>query len=168
MPEDIERHSLLDNYWCYLYERLVKYYKQQSSNMKTLCKTFSDRAAQLTHTFPHIPQVHADNSKSQSLETADVRLPTASSVNGAIQLKNSLVNETNDQTKRCLKSGIFLGKSCFRSLPDQELADIQYWLRNENIQEELPNACRTYSRFLGTTNYDFSVVYRVGENVIAN
>ena len=44
MTEDIHRHSLLDNYWCYLYERQVKYYKQQSSNMKLLCKTFADRA----------------------------------------------------------------------------------------------------------------------------
>ena len=41
MPEDIQRHSLQDNYWCYLYERLVKYYKQQTSNMPFLCKTFA-------------------------------------------------------------------------------------------------------------------------------
>ena len=40
MPEDVNRHSTLDNYWCYLYERQVKYYKQQTSNMKSLCKTF--------------------------------------------------------------------------------------------------------------------------------
>ena len=47
MPEDVKRHSTLDNYWCYLYERQVKYYKQQTSNMKSLCKTFADRACQL-------------------------------------------------------------------------------------------------------------------------
>ena len=43
MTEDIKRHSLLDNYWCYLYERQVKYYKHQTSNMKALCKSFADR-----------------------------------------------------------------------------------------------------------------------------
>ena len=50
MTEDVNQHSLLDNYWCYLYERQVKYYKQQSSNMKSLCKTFADRAKQLHFT----------------------------------------------------------------------------------------------------------------------
>lgn len=30
MVDDIERHSTLDNYWCFVYERLVKFYKQQT------------------------------------------------------------------------------------------------------------------------------------------
>ena len=47
MPEDIVRHSTPDNYWCYLYERQVRYYKRQTTNMKSLCKTFADRAKQL-------------------------------------------------------------------------------------------------------------------------
>ena len=47
MPEDITRHSTLDNYWCFVYERQVKYYKRQTTNMRSLCKTFADRAAQL-------------------------------------------------------------------------------------------------------------------------
>lgn len=29
MPEDIARHSTLDYYWCFLYERQVKYYKDK-------------------------------------------------------------------------------------------------------------------------------------------
>lgn len=60
-----------------------------------------------------------------------------------------------------------MGKPSFKVLSDRELADIRYWLRNVEIIGELPNACRTYSRFLGTGDYDFSIVYRVGENVIA-
>ena len=47
MVEDISRHSIPDNYWCYMYERQVKYYKWQTTNQKTLCKTFGDRSAQL-------------------------------------------------------------------------------------------------------------------------
>ena len=30
-----------------MYERLVSFYKQQTTNQKNLCKTFADRAAQL-------------------------------------------------------------------------------------------------------------------------
>ena len=37
-------NSTLDNYWCIVYERLVKFYKQQTINMKSFCKTFADRA----------------------------------------------------------------------------------------------------------------------------
>ena len=29
MPEDVRRHSTPDNYWCFMYERLVRYYKCQ-------------------------------------------------------------------------------------------------------------------------------------------
>ena len=47
MAEDVRHHSTLDNNWCYLYERLVKFYKHQTTNMKSMCKTFSDRAHQL-------------------------------------------------------------------------------------------------------------------------
>ena len=47
MVDDIERHSTLDNYWCFVYEHLVIFYKQQTTNMKSLCKTFADRAQQL-------------------------------------------------------------------------------------------------------------------------
>lgn len=47
MPDDIVRHSTLDNYWCFLYERQVRYYKHQTTNNKSLCKTYADRAQQL-------------------------------------------------------------------------------------------------------------------------
>ena len=34
MVEDIPRHSSPDNYWCYVYERLVSFHKDQSTNQK--------------------------------------------------------------------------------------------------------------------------------------
>lgn len=43
MPEDISRHSSLDNYWCYMFERLVSFHKQQANNRKNICKTLADR-----------------------------------------------------------------------------------------------------------------------------
>ena len=37
MPEDVQWHSTPNNYWCFMYERLVCYYKRQTINMKALC-----------------------------------------------------------------------------------------------------------------------------------
>ena len=50
MPEDVQRHSSPDNYWCFMYECLVHYYKRQTTNMKILCNMFADRASQLHFT----------------------------------------------------------------------------------------------------------------------
>ena len=162
MPEDIERHSLMDNYWCYLYERLVKYYKQQSSNMKNLCKTFADRAAQLQFVNTYLTSSAAavtSTPVTRNLQFESGSLLTAPSVESAYKVKNSVAGEQSENRDVF----IFLGKPAFKVLSDQELADIRYWLRTYPYCGELPNA---YSRCLATTDYDFSVVYRVGENVI--
>lgn len=34
IPDDIVRHSSPDNYWCYMYERQVCFYKRQTTNQK--------------------------------------------------------------------------------------------------------------------------------------
>ena len=47
LPDDIMRHLSPDNYWWYMYERQVCFHKRQTTNQTQLCKTFSDRAAQL-------------------------------------------------------------------------------------------------------------------------
>ena len=156
MPEDIERHSLLDNYWCYLYERLVKCYKQQSSNMRNLCKTFADRAAQLQFVNAYLTNtVSTSGTASCSKVHSNSCVLTASSVGAALEVKGESRG-----------AFVFLGKSSCRVLSDQELSDINHWLADLNMCGELPNACRTYSRCMGTTDFNFSVVYRVGENVI--
>ena len=49
IPEDIEHHSVPDNYWCCMYERQVKFYKQQLTNMRSPCKTFADRTGSKVH-----------------------------------------------------------------------------------------------------------------------
>ena len=36
--EDIKRHSTVDNYWCYVFERSVKFHNAQTTNQKELCK----------------------------------------------------------------------------------------------------------------------------------
>ena len=64
MAEDIERHSTLDNHWCYVCERLVRFYKQQTTNMKLLCKTFADRAQQLQFVSTYLER-HCEQSTSR-------------------------------------------------------------------------------------------------------
>ena len=45
LPEDIERFSAPDNFWCFEFEfeRAVKRYVQQSSNKKHIEKSFARR-----------------------------------------------------------------------------------------------------------------------------
>lgn len=46
LPEDIERFSAPDNFWCFQFERAVKRYVQQSSNNKHIEKSFAGRESQ--------------------------------------------------------------------------------------------------------------------------
>ena len=41
LPEDIERFSSPDNYWCFVFERAVHTYVERSSNKKNLEATFA-------------------------------------------------------------------------------------------------------------------------------
>lgn len=41
LTKDIERFSSPDNFWCYVFERAVKYYIEHSSNSKNLEYTFA-------------------------------------------------------------------------------------------------------------------------------
>ena len=39
LTEDIQRHSTLDNYWCFVYERTIHFHNMQTTNQKQICKT---------------------------------------------------------------------------------------------------------------------------------
>ena len=41
LPDDIHRFSSPDNYWCFVFERAVHKYVEQSSNQKNLEATFA-------------------------------------------------------------------------------------------------------------------------------
>ena len=99
MPEDVKRHSLLDNYWCYLYERQVKYYKQQTSNMKCLCKSFADRANLLHFTSVLLSTHEMTTVNHESKFTCLSQQPlllTASSMEQAIELKEFISNSSSE------------------------------------------------------------------------
>ena len=46
LPEDIQRFSAPDNFWCFEFERAEKRYVQQSSNKKHIEKSFARRESQ--------------------------------------------------------------------------------------------------------------------------
>ena len=100
MHEDVKHHSLLNNYWCYLYERQVKYYKHQTSNMKSLCKSFADRANLLHFTSvllsSHEISTVSHESKFVCLSQQPLLL-SASSVEQAIELKE-FISSSDDSS----------------------------------------------------------------------
>ena len=176
MVEDISRHSTPDNYWCYMYERQVKYYKRQTTNMKTLCKTFADRAAQL-----HFVQTYLDCNTPpipDSLEVPSLRdiasppiLLQAKSVEEATRLKQFLSSQDLPQSiAQVYKAGIVLGTPHFITLSDRQLHDIHQWLTrfnpNSNLLPNLPQVAQTYTRVLHNNDYDLATVYRKNEHVI--
>lgn len=95
MAEDIQRHSTLDNYWCFVFERLVRVYKQQTTNMRFLCKTFADRAQQLHCILQVFTWKHANSTTSakafdiQNLTTPPILLHTKTEERG-MELKEFL------------------------------------------------------------------------------
>ncbi len=50
-------------------------------------------------------------------------------------------------------------KTIVQQLTERELSDIQYWLRDVELDYELPNVCQTYTRLMKCTDYDMAVVY---------
>ena len=46
LPDDIQRFSAPDNFWCFDFERAVKRYVKQSSNKKHIEKSFARRESQ--------------------------------------------------------------------------------------------------------------------------
>lgn len=171
MPEDVDRHSTMDNYWCYLYERQVKYYKQQTSNMKSLCKTFADRASQLhfvtTFQATHPSALQECTFNLEQISQQPVFL-SASSFEAAINLKEYLTScePLPPDVKRSLSSGIMLGKPSYKQLTEHEINDIRFWLREFELDQDLPNVCQTYARVVKNTDYDIATVYRTGEYVV--
>ena len=116
MAKDIERHSTLDNYWCYVYERLVRFYKQQTTNMKSLCKTFADRAQQLqvvsTYLESHCEQSTSHHNFSLELIAKPPVLLQAKTEETGIALKEflSMQGELPSSVQEAYDSGIFWGQ----------------------------------------------------------
>ena len=174
IPEDIKRHSTPDNYWCYMYERQVKFYKQQTTNMKSLCKTFSDRAAQL-HFVQSYLQAKGSEQESANLDIANLSqkpvLLQSKSLKVAVQMKEFISqHDLSPDLAACYESGIMLGAPQFVVLSSRQLQDIRHWISvlnpGKEIPENLPCTANSYPRILKVLEYDFSTVFRTKEYVL--
>lgn len=161
--DDILRHSTLDNYWCYVYERLVKYYKHQTTNQKNVAKTFATRAAQ--ERFVKLYLAVHDNSKSRK----DSQPLDASSsdkcltISAAFSLKQQLSEDNSTCSKERLSTGILIGSGKILELSPQQLADIKFWMQHKFPKEDAPQVAYVYSKVLITNDIGIGTVYRVGD-----
>ena len=174
MPDDIVRHSTLDNYWCYMYERQVRYYKRQTTNNKSLCKTYADRAQQLyfVNTYLQANSSICDASKYNIDHISEPPiLLCAKTASDAVELKEYLltIEELPEDARTCYELGIVVGAGKIISLNDRQMADIKFWLEKDHLtdsDEELPQVAQTFRRIFKPNDYDLGVMYRVGEFVV--
>ena len=166
MIEDIIRHGPLDNYWCFMYERKVKYYKQQTTNMKSMCKTFADREVQLQFVTAYL----ATNSSQSTTDTFDISvfskeplLLRASSSEAAIKMKECIENDNRcSHLEQALEeTGIVIGGGEYIILTKQQQNDIIYWLQQSGNQytAELGTSCLSFSRMLKKTDSGVATVF---------
>ena len=148
--------------------------------MKSLCKTYADRANQLYFTTFLLSNTNKNESPEtqfQCLKTKPVLL-TASSTEEAVKLKQHIFDyreddeSTADHTaKTAFKSGVFIGKISYHYFTDQELEDVQHWLRSRSDVDDanlslVPTVCLSFSQILKVNDYNFGVVYRTNEHAI--
>ena len=144
MPEDIVKFSTLDNYWCYVFERLVHYYKLQTTN-KSMCKTFADRANQLLFVTLYLETKEqlSDTSRETASTTITPQLFLHSSTySGAIALKEYMTNNSDPLTQNThaqLYDGIMIGKESILLLDTQQVTDIDYWIQTHNSPSGIPH-----------------------------
>ena len=175
IPEDIERHSIPDNYWCYMYERQVKFYKQQSTNMRSLCKTFADRAAQLHFTKSYL-ETHCNEPEESKFDILTISqkpvLLQAKSHEEGVQLKEYIgKHNLSPDVSFAYENGIMLGAPRFIILSDRQLRDIKHWvstsIQTKNSQKTYQvHVANTYLRILKSSDYDLGTVFRRDEYVI--
>ena len=173
LPDDIVRHSTLDNYWCSLYERQVCYYKRQTTNNKSLCKTYADHAQQLyfVNTYLQKNSSTCDASKYTIDHISEPPiLLCAKTATDAVELKEYIltVEELPEDVHTCCKYGIVVGAGKMVSLDDRQMANIKFWLEKDHLtdSDELPQVAQTFCRIFRPNDYNLGVMYRVGELVV--
>ena len=170
MTDDIRRHGPLDNYWCFMYERKVKYYKRQTTNNKSMCKTFAEREARLQFTLGYL-STNCISPISQEFDLSALKkepvLLRASSFEEAVRLKEFIENVGDETLANCLMSGILLGAGKHVALTKQQQEDIAYWLRKEKVPfSVITNTCLSFSRILKVLDFGVATVFRKGENAV--
>lgn len=133
--------------------------------MKSLCKTYADRAAQLNFVTAYL----STSSEPSRLDETDIvtcpLLSQVKSLDEAIKLGQVLCQHARDEEiSHILDSGIVIGSPGFIILSDRQLKDIQYWLRifnpDKTVPLNLPQVVRTYNQVLKHSEYDYGIIYQ--------
>ena len=144
MPEDIVRFSTLhdqENYWCYVFERLVHYYKMQTTNNKSMCKIFADRANQMFFITLYLEINEQFGAKEKETASVPQLFLHSSTYSEAIALKEYMTYDSDSLTQNThaqLNDGIVIGKESIFLLDTQQIADIEYWITTNNPSLDIP------------------------------
>ena len=165
LASDIYRHSSPDNYWCF-----VQFYTLQTTNHKTLCKTFADCASQLrfVSSFQQLQDTTQGGVDFNSIITSENLIFQSLTSSTAIGLKGTSITKS----RYCLSShpilkemysyGILVGTPKFRKLYPRQLAGIQCYLSNQD-SEQLPSSGQYFTKLQKTSDYDVAVLFQIGE-----
>ena len=172
LPEDIRRHSTPDNYWCYVYERLVKYYKRQTTNQKNIALTYITRAAHLqfaSHYFACKGTATDDIPRPKQNFAAPILL-RSSTIQEAFTLKEFICSSSTvpPAAKEAMQSGIVIGSGQLATMTDRQLRDIKHWVREDIpdvTSEEFTDIAKLFSKILLNNEIGVATVYRIGDVV---
>ena len=177
MPEDIEHFSTLDNYWCYVYERQVRYYKLQKTNQKYLCKTFADRASQLRFVNLYLDlklQSPSPPNTPNSL-LCHKGILMVRTISEAIELKEyvSCNPDSLSEMKLDVQDGIMVGKERIITLEAQQKNDIAFWIRKDEAMtvgttcdSVISSTAFAFKKMVKMNSYNMAHTFRIGEYVV--
>ena len=171
MADDIGRFSALDNYWCYVFERLVQYYKLQTTNNRSMCKTFADRAKQLLFVNLYLEMKEGAESKHVSVPIYSHPFLHSSTYAEAIALKERIMDDSDTLMHTKLGDGIMIGKESILLLDTQQIADLEYWIQADNLSptlvstHDMLNVARGFKKIVKINSYGIASLHRVGEYV---
>ena len=173
MVDDITRHSSLDNYWCFAYERTALFHKAQTTNQKQLCKTLADRVHQLQFienyfaTHSTVASNQQQNNQFRSLLLQSPVLLHSSSIKDGFLLKDFLsANQLllPSAVLLCYKNGILIGKCEQHQLSVNQKKDLSFWISKHG--GTIPDIVPCYKKLIKCDDFDVALVYRVGEHVV--
>ena len=178
MADDVARHSTLDNYWCYVYERLVSFHKEQTTNQKHLCKTLANRIHQLDFVNLYfskrklfIPNLDQPNPFQELLDSDKPFTLHAQTVDESMQLKDFLSSLPSMPPNIRFKydCGILIGKGKPLQLSLAQKNDIAFWInfitKEEVSFESISLGAFSFQKLLKSNECHQATVFRVGEIV---
>lgn len=174
MAEDIQKHSSLDNYWYFAYERTVHFHNMQSTNKKQICKTLADRVHQLRFVENYfdtkgITCTAANNSQYIHLLSQDSPiLLNSSSVSEAFVLKQFLSEHVSSVVYKSYQNGICIGKGQPFMLNDIQKNECLSWICkfDTTVASQSFSFGTNHKKVLIPNEYDIGIVYRVGEHIV--